>query len=506
MANVSTMATRQFAPKGDDNIGVAEGNTGNLVAMYAAQSLEPTFELPLPDPENGRHGIFTFTLANILASAEGDMTFSELAEHIQTFYLANGLYQPTPMIEGTALQRSVFSKKEMLGRPSLLLAQQLSLTTFGLRAGALHGITKNTILEVYPPPGTKESDTSLGYVKVIRVQPFTAVVRPTAFNEKPVPFLGKLGYGCRCEIAYQPQGATGLKLAVQEKTNNEIRTLASGKAPKSLEDELAGILKTQPDQFTRVETNANWFLRIEDNDLLLIPASGWSAKHAGTTPESPAPPAFQVATIKDGNLQDPQIATALTRISKARQLLSIAGTSELKKSRAGSTDIKIELLKYADGGMGKATVVTNDGKGRTLESGDVVAFRITNPSRHAVDVTLLFLDSSFGITAIFPEPGTLDDNRLAPGQVFTTAPMEVNVDTIGLEQVIAIAIRASRERQDFSCLEQPTLERIRGDRRLDSPLGQLLKSTMYGSGSTRGLGPSEIDAFKLRLLSWHTQK
>jgi len=132
---------------------------------------------------------------------------------------------------------------------------------------------------------------------------------------------------------------------------------------------------------------------------------------------------------------------------------------------------------------------------------------VTNPGKLAVDVTLLFVDSGYGISSLFPPAGTSGDNRLPPGQSLVTPLVHVTADTVGAEQVVAIAVRAGREPVDFTCLEQLTLERARGsggDTALTTPIGQLLQTAVYGQGNTRGLAAAQVDAYTVRMLPWTT--
>jgi hypothetical protein len=68
-----------------------------------------------------------------------------------------------------------------------------------------------------------------------------------------------------------------------------------------------------------------------------------------------------------------------------------------------------------------------------------------------------------------------------------------------------IAVQADGPPVDFSCLEQPTLDRSRGaGEPLDSPLGRLLKNALYASGGTRGMDRADVDKSALRLISMQT--
>ena len=136
-----------------------------------------------------------------------------------------------------------------------------------------------------------------------------------------------------------------------------------------------------------------------------------------------------------------------------------------------------------------------------------MTIRMKNPCRFPVDVTLLTIDTAYGIQALFPEQGEI--NRLQPGDsVPFTA--EVVAESRGLEHVVAIAVKADGEVVDFTSLTQPSLEKVRtrggaGNRSLESPLGELLKHAVFAEGKTRGVKRTAVKAHRLQLLTWEVE-
>jgi hypothetical protein len=176
---------------------------------------------------------------------------------------------------------------------------------------------------------------------------------------------------------------------------------------------------------------------------------------------------------------------------------------------ATALNVELTMLKLKSKNDGAGTPVTWKERGTRLKPGDWVAFRVHNGSRFAVDVSLLFVSSSFRIQPVFPRPGIASDNRLEAGRDYRTGPIPVTADTVGLEHLALIAVRGEGQPLDFTCLAQPTLElaRTRGgtDKNLRSPLGRLLSSALYGQGSTRGIGAEDVPNHALRLLSWYVE-
>ncbi len=96
-------------------------------------------------------------------------------------------------------------------------------------------------------------------------------------------------------------------------------------------------------------------------------------------------------------------------------------------------------------------------------------------------------------------------------QTLTTPPPPGEISNhppFGPECLVVIAAPASNPPVDFSALAQPGLPRLRAadsSRTLRSPLGELLESAMFQSGSRRGLGRSVADQNGMRILTWRTE-
>ncbi len=140
-----------------------------------------------------------------------------------------------------------------------------------------------------------------------------------------------------------------------------------------------------------------------------------------------------------------------------------------------------------------------------LKPGDLVGWRLTKGGGVALDVSVLFIDSEFKITPVFPRRGNAlsGDNRiLTKGHSIPIGPFPVNARTVGLEHLVVIAIPGVGQPIDFTCLAQPGLERAversGGKQALDSPLGRLLKHAMFAQRGTRGLDIVEADTQMMR--------
>ncbi len=479
---------------------------GGLVAMYAAQSIEPTFEMPLPMPDDPRRGIFTYTIANVLSKANGAFTYRELADRVVMLYRSLGVFSPCPMIEGNGADRLVLGRKPDQLRPKLLLYAVDKGKALKVGAGSLHGMRRGTILEVFPPAGMADAETAIGFVEVRKTEALTSVVKPVKYDGKPKPPRERLGSGLRCRVASEGFGLDPMRIVVQKadpKAEGVFLPVNPGDGPVVIEKALDELVSENAGLLTR-RTNAgdaDWFLRVRRMTAYLVPKTGWSAEigDSGTG----EPPKFIIGNIFKPREFSAKLRSVLTRIARARRLMQIA-TSDGAARRDSVVNVTVEVVRYPHGDEEDGQVVPVAGAGRILRDGDTVAFRVTNFSRYPVDVTLLFIDSAFGITALFPEPGTIDDNRILPNKTLETPKLEVTTDTIGPEQLVTLATRAYVDRQDFTVLAQESLGTMRATQSLSSPLGQLLQTAMFGQGQTRALKRKTAQEYRAVLTPWHT--
>lgn len=183
------------------------------------------------------------------------------------------------------------------------------------------------------------------------------------------------------------------------------------------------------------------------------------------------------------------------------------------ESGGGDLGIELELLRFEDRAARAGAIVSAENGERILRIGETVGFRVKNTGATAVDVTLLFIDADFGITALFPQAGREADARVPVEGERRTIRFPVTEPT-GSEQMVAIAVAASEIRQDFRGLEQPPLHRAversagtEGARGIsDSPLGRLLKGVVQGHGATRGVGRGETGPYVMKILTWRTMQ
>jgi Caspase domain len=471
-----------------------ENKTPRLVALYACQRHEPTVERPMP-PDGGeqRYGLLSYTVCQILTQAQSSMTYRELAQRVQAQYVQWGRVAPTPLLDGPDQDREVLGTRAWPDRSKFILAR--SEDGWKIRAGLLHGLTEGSILAVYPPPGKANADQIIGHIRVQKSEPTEAAVEPCAHAKMAA--TKELAEGGRCDFVYVDYGSMRLRVGAETAGNDETEThrrvrkmlAAIGKASESLIEPAAGGQK------------ADVLVRIKGDKLFLVAAD--VAQLVGTPPPG-------AAYFGPYSANQPQkVQDDLTKIARARNLLKLVSVPSA--TAEDQADLEIEMVKLKDKTDKKGEKLQWEKKGLALKPGDLVGWRVTNRGKTILDVTLLFIDSSYGIDSVFPRRSQAGsgENRFVPGQSFLVGPARVDPKTVGLEHMLMIAVKGEGQPVDFTCLAQPSLEKAEyaatrggGKPALATPLGRLLKNAVYAQGASRGINMVEADTQVLRLLSW----
>jgi hypothetical protein len=251
----------------DGLLGVAD-TAGNFVGLYAAQMNETTPEKKLPD-RNGRvHGLFTYTLAKLLAGSSMPMTYRELAQRVLEDYRSEGRLGPTPTFEGAGLDREVLGQRTFPARPTLLLGERAT-GGWELMAGSIHGLAPGAILELFPPAGSRSADRTLGHVKVLSAAADSAIVVPTAHGGMPPPAAPDLVSGLRARVVQYEYGDRALRVGLQwtdadANPPGNMDVVPSSRGPAAIEEPLSRLPQLTSGLVRRTDTamDADWFVRV----------------------------------------------------------------------------------------------------------------------------------------------------------------------------------------------------------------------------------------------------
>ena len=155
---------------------------------------------------------------------------------------------------------------------------------------------------------------------------------------------------------------------------------------------------------------------------------------------------------------DDNVAKALRKwlnaMGKVRNLEEMAGRF---KGGRFSRKVKVRLLVKRVGH--KEEIELDQSSRLPWQEGDNLRLEINNSSRAPIDLTILFVDSSFGITTLFPTRGRT--NRISAGSRIDNIGGRITKETLGLEGMIVIASKAETgtAAADFSFLAQKKLAR-----------------------------------------------
>ena len=308
-----------------------------------------------------------------------------------------------------------------------------------------------------------------------------AEVTPCEYEAQPLQ--KELPSGGRCEVVYVDYGADRLAVAldpldVDGKPVAEANRLALTKILQQIDLAPSSLVK-----FVENTADADWLVRLDDQQVLLLPAANLLDARAPFGP------------VKIDVDLEIWLADSLRAIARAENLKRLAAAASDEIAR-GDLAVKLEVTIDRETKPGTRTPVEWQRSGLGLYDGDPVTVHIKNPGLVPIDVTLLYVDNAYGIDSLFPESG--ETNRILPGEKISV-DLAINGTTTGLEHVVVIAVKGEGSLVDFSSLKQRTVERQRGG---STPLGQLLNSAVYRQGTTRGAGRKALNDYALRLISW----
>jgi hypothetical protein len=496
--------TRGSMTKTGGAFGLSDDN-GQLAALYAAQSNETTPERPLPETNSQVHGLFTYTLADVLAHSSTPLTYRELAERVLARYRSLGRPGPTPTFEGGGLDRLVLGQQAYPDRPRLLLGRR-SEAGWELHGGSIHGLTRGSILELFPPAGSDGADKPIGYARVADAGAASALVTPFAYEGRPEPRPEQMVDGTRARIALYDPGDDRLRLALEAtpaRSGTGPTVLRTGAGPPPLERAIGALPARTLGLAVRTDRaeEADWFVRVVGDEVALIPASGWMGTKPGAAAE--VPQAFRVGRLGEEALSE-TLGAAVQRIARARNLMRL--TQGPPAERSLGLGLRLEAVRYDSADSSEGRLVRYGASGPLLTSGEHVQFRITNTGTRSLDVTLLFLGSDYGIQTVFPNKDQDLDNRIGPGEAASTGRYRVDDNTLGNEQVVAIGVAVNGPRVNFALLEQPGLDALTTRGGVETPLMRLLERTLYGrapaAGALRAVSVDQPHIFQM--LAWQT--
>lgn len=515
-AAIDRAVARAAAAKAPARVGSAASSTpGRAVYFYAAQTTESTPEMLLPTGQqpNRIHGLFTHVLAQTLEGGVG-MTYRQLYQQVLARYGSSAHARSTPLAAGTELDTPVLGQTASQVRQwSMLGGGRLAA-----QAGALTDLTVGSIVAILQSAIATDRQ-ALGYARVTSVTLGESELEPIEHAGLPARPERDLARG---SIARLVRPALPLELTVSVDLRRCSKDCVFETAIAFLKQPVAAQLDAPPQlpiRWLDAGQSAQVALTAVGNRLLMLPPSMANdplctqlTGAASASCEEELKRGVAAVQADDGATTEGMAQTLqemLRAAAKAENILRIASlssqagfaqqiTTELQVERHGRRMAPVELSQSCLVSEPLSiTFVRPTGTGTCLHGQDKVQLSVSNNGNRPFDLTVLYIDSRFGVTPMFPRNGAV--NRVeAKASVFV--PLEITDDVTGIERLVVIAIESPAARLgsiDLSFLAQPTLETV--EQRRDGPLAAedeaiaLFRSAGFGEGlTTRGAARATI--------------
>ena len=450
-------------------------HVSGIAAFFAAQSWQEAPEMALPpaSTEQKPYGLFTFTIAYLLEQYP-HITYQQLDQRIRQDYGRFNRSAPTPLALGELTAR-VFGAQP--GKEIRQWQIEIGPDGPGIAAGSVHGLGPASVLAVLPDP-TSDLTAAIGYVEVKSAAPFHSRLQPVAHAGKAALAGEEVKSGSYARLV-QPRLDLELTVARPPEVINPT-------APEQALLQALQAVESTPGPRVKIHWLASnepglVKLLLRDEKLWFLPSSGAASSNAPAKSRGPTEDLSGVSFVAAGGSSEDvrsRIADALFRIARVHALLEL-GTA-LGSSEQLGIDVTMSLRRatYAKAPRPPDCRAREFEKPVELGSSvlpelrqcDEVDIQIRNVSDAPIDVTVLYVDSAYGVTSLYPKE-TDEGNRIVPNGV-KRLPIEVRTldqkgrtTTTGIERLIFVAVRArpGQQMQDFRVLEQQSLTVTRSD-------------------------------------------
>jgi len=457
---------------------------GDLVAFYAAQSNQetPEFALPLGAPDAREHGVFSFTLLQVLEQAP-NASYNELIERIMQRFQATAGATAVPMAEGTAMSEQVWGGQQTQ-------SNQWRVTRKGdrmvLSAGIMHDQTPGSTLKLYQTPGAQE-DEVLATVVVSLARAVDADIRLLQDDGHTIDVnnLPEIMYA----RPWQTQVDWRLKVALQQGGS-------SGCEPAT------PMLESAMDKLRQQDNLAKRVQWVDANspgvDITLCLRSGrLELLDSQATVDVPAPAislqSSDVVAIAN------TISDALLKASRVLSVLKVAQAAGMGKGLEVKTWVR-PRPKHDEPACGElaqpaplpGSKAYEPGSFMELQEGDCLSLIVHNTSSLAVDMTVMMVHSGFGMSALWPDAAQMFNPRIEAGAKVAIGEYEAFSDSRGRERLLVLGLPVIQPTQPVSLafLAQDNLDTSVRTRGQQDPFTALMMDAGFGNVATRSLRPA----------------
>ncbi len=410
---------------------------GELIAFSAAQSAETTPEMKLPRGSEARrfHGLFTYTLMEALG-ANPRLTYQQLAQQVVSRYQSLPWQATKPLFSASDMNRPVFNEEHSVVQvyPASLRRGRLEV-----QAGALMLLDAGAKIEVLASPLAAE-DERLGTLLLEEATPLKSWASVSGEESTGWPeavYVRLLEPVASTEVSVALLPARSMNEERQQQIEDWLVQLASqgvGIAHTALDS--ADILVSEFDGHL-------WFMRADqslpcEEQPLTEPEEATCA--ATRLPQK----LLNMPLTSDAEQQRLLLAASLQKIATVTRLM--ASMQHLPGGQQISSSFRIERNGITE------DFPVNDKP--VLHEGDRILFDLINRAARPQDVSILFVDSQYGVYQLYPESG--QPNRLGSGESLSFQ-WDVNVDTVGTEHLLVSSVPGVGVNTDLGYLQQAPL-------------------------------------------------
>ena len=482
--SVSAVAERSGQASGGQPRPERSEPPGDLVAFYAAQSHQetPEFALPLGAPDAREHGVFSYTLLQVLEQAP-KASYTELIERVMQRFQATAGATAVPMAEGTAMSDQVWGGQQGQTTQWRVNRKGDQMT---LSAGLMHDQTQGSTLKLYQTPAAQDDDV-LATVVVSQARAVDAEVKLLQADGRAVDIkrLPEIMYA----RAWQTQIDWRLKVALQQGGANGCEPVTP-----ALESAL-GKLRGQDALAKRVQWLSS---EAPGVDLWLCLRSGrLELLDAQATVDVPAP-AIAVQSSGAEGIAD-AIGDALIKASRVLSVLRVAQATGMGKGlevrawvrprpRPGepACDQLVQPVPLS------GSQAYEPGSQMELREGDCLSLIVHNTGALAVDLTVMMVHSGFGMSALWPDAPQMFNPRIEAGAKVAIGEYEAFSDSLGRERLLVLGLPVLQPSQPVSLafLAQDNLDTSVRTRGQQDPFMALIMDAGFGNVATRSLRPA----------------
>ncbi|MGV3483875.1 MAG: caspase family protein [Planctomycetaceae bacterium] len=509
------------------------------IALYACQAIEKE-----PEYQEGTRvfGLLTRCLTQVLheTSNLSKLSYSLLVKAIESRYRQDRriVPAPTPTIEGSP-GWIVCDADSTLDRPPVWKAIPSPSDRGEVRidAGLLQGMTAGSVFQLYRDVDSmvSEKDESVGWLRVVEVDMVVSTARVyqrdgQEWFESRAPNDLKLGWALE---RYHDHGENGACVRVVFAIDDQQD---SPPLPKDAPDIPAGVhsafdMAGRDDEsrwlrWATPDDRYDLVLRIDGPYAAIFPAiaMGYVDPVEGTR-RADLPLSLRGGwgpfDLRRGRQAGREIQETIRRITRARNLIRLVDLQQTSAEASKQVRLTLERLDVRDGAITARQPWVPEGAngdpsslGIEVSDGQFYDWRVSYDDSHdmLVYVTLLQVDSNYGIQVILPTQIGAESPRLDPGDSITAGGFECCRDDQGIAQLgprWTIALTTSAPNH-YSWLTQDSLPIIRGiapaswmnSKSNRSRLDDLLMGEMYFA--SRGDWPSASQPMQDD-SSWHVE-